>query len=249
MTRASSSLAAALFAGLFAFPARADFDPPPAKIPTLPQSGAKAEDFAPSGWVVEAKAEGDLDGDKITDIAFVLHGTDPTLTLKNDGLGPDEVDTNPRILGVAIARGGAFRLVAQNATLIPRNDIPTRDDPFEASGLSIARGAVKLSLGLFMSAGGWGASNVSFLFRVRDGRLETIGYDRSDTQRNSGETETISVNYITRKMSRAKGSIETDPDKDKKVWTTLKGPAPSIDQIGDGLDFEPQPQLGGGGGR
>ncbi|MDR4305117.1 hypothetical protein IHQ68_00550 [Chelatococcus sambhunathii] len=240
MTRASPPLAAALLAGLLAGPALAEFDPPPAKIPTLPQAGAKADDFAPPGWIVEAKAEGDLDGDKVPDLAFVLHGTDPALKVKNDSLGPDEVDTNPRILGVAVARGGSFRLVAQNATLIPRNDIPTRSDPFEADGLSIARGAVKLSLGLFMSAGGWGMSNVSFLFRVRDGKLETIGYDRSDTQRNTGETETVSVNYITRKMSRAKGSIETEPDKDKVVWTTLKGPAPSIDQIGDGLDFEPK---------
>ena len=241
-------LPALLLAGL-AGPAFAEFDAPPAQIPTLKADGASAEDFAPSGWVVEAKAEGDLDGDPTPDIAFVLRGTNPALKLKNEGLGPDEVDTNPRIIGVAVAQGAGYRLVAQNATLIPRNDMPTRSDPFEDREFAIARGALKVGLSLFMNAGGWGASTVSFLFRVRDGKLQTIGYDRSDTQRNSGETETVSVNYLTKKMSRAKGSIETDPSEDKVVWTSLKTPAPSIEQMGDGLDFEPQPHLGGDGGR
>ncbi|WP_020178937.1 hypothetical protein [Methylopila sp. M107] len=233
--RAPIALVLACLAG----PALADFDPPPAKIPTLPEAGAKAEDFAPAGWVVEAKAEGDVDGDKAPDIAFVLHGTDPALKIRNEGLGPDEVDTNPRIIGVAVSREGGYRLVAQNATLIPRNDIPTREDPFVKEDFVIARGALKVGLTLFMSAGGWGMSNLSFLFRVRDGRLEAIGYDRNDTQRNSGETETVSVNYLSGRMSRAKGSIESEPDKDKKVWTTVRAKrGPTIDEIGDGLDFE-----------
>lgn len=216
------------------------FEAPPAAIPKLNATGVAAADFAPPGWIVETEAKGDLDGDKSPDIAFVLRGADPALKVKNDGLGPDEMDTNPRILGVAVSREGGYRLVAQNATLIPRNDIPNREDTFSKDDLSVERGALKVGLTHFMSAGGWGAATVSFLFRVRDGRLEAIGYDRSDTQRNTGETETVSVNYLTRRMSRAKGTIETDPDKDRKVWSRVQSKRPpTIDEIGDGLDFDP----------
>lgn len=217
------------------------FEAPPATIPELPASGGAAADFAPPGWIVEAEAKGDLDGDGTPDVAFVLRGTDPALKIKGDGLGPETLDTNPRIVGVAVAREGGYRLVARNATLIPRNDVPSREDTFEKDGLSIARGALKIELTHFMTAGGWGAANASFLFRLREGRLEAVGYDRFTVQRNTGETETLSVNYLTRRMSRATGTIETDPDTDKKAWTRLRTQRPpTIDEIGDGLDFDPK---------
>lgn len=214
---------------------------PQAVIPALPHKAAAAEGFAPPGWAVEAKASGDLDGDGKADLAFVLHGTDPKLVLDNkDGIGGDEIDTNPRILGVAVATADGYRLVVQNATLIPRRTEPNIVDAFEADGgLSISRGAVKVSISLFASAGGWGMSNIGFTFRLADQTLRLIGYDRIDTQRNSGETETVSVNYLSGKMSVAKGRI--DEDEEKTLWRkapTAKGP--TIERIGDGIEFDPR---------
>jgi hypothetical protein len=229
--------AAALLALAAPALAQVDEEPPPVEIPTLPASAASAEGFAPPGWAVEAKATGDLDGDKRADLAFVLHGTDPKNVLKNEGLGPAEVDANMRILGVAVAVEGGFRLALQNATLIPRHVSPTMDDPFSPEHLAIARGAVKVELQSFSNAGGWEASNVAFTFRLREGRLELIGYDRTTTMRNSGETESVSVNYAAGRMSRSTGNISDD--KEKKVWR--KAPSkrgPTIEAIGDGFAFE-----------
>jgi hypothetical protein len=64
---------------LFAVAACAEGDDlkiPPVSVPRLAPSGANAEAFAPKGWVVEAKATGDLNGDGKPDLAFVLHDTD-----------------------------------------------------------------------------------------------------------------------------------------------------------------------------
>ncbi|PZQ18067.1 MAG: hypothetical protein DI565_04990 [Ancylobacter novellus] len=227
---------------LLATPAAAFDDPPPAPIPTLSATAASIDGFAPKAWRVEAKATGDLDGDGKDDAAFVLHGADPALVLKNpDGIGGDEIDTNPRILGVALAAGGGYRLAVQNATLIPRRVQPNIDDAFSADGgLSIARGSVRVAISLFANAGGWGASDVAFTFRLDDGTLRLVGYDRTDTQRNTGETETISINYLSGRMSDAKGRVDQDPKKQKTVWR--KAPAaqgPTIDAIGDGIEFDP----------
>ncbi|MFC3693329.1 hypothetical protein [Chenggangzhangella methanolivorans] len=223
-------------------PAIAWDDPPPAAIPTLPAAASSVEGFAPQGWTVEAKAAGDLDGDGKPDAAFVLHGADPKLVIDNkDGIGGDEIDTNPRILGVALATDGGYRLAVQNATLIPRRDQPNIDDAFSADGgLSIARGAVKVAISLFANAGGWGMSNISYTFRLKGGTLELVGYDRDDTQRNSGEVEVVSINYLSGKMSDAKGRIDQDAKDYKTVWR--RAPAkigPAIEAIGDGVEFDP----------
>lgn len=240
--RDRSAPAAALLIALLAPPAFAFDEIPPAAIPTLAREAKTLGEFALAGWTVEAKASGDLDGDGKADAALVLHGTDPKLVLRNaDGLGPDELDTNPRILAVALATETGFRLAVQNATLIPRRQEPTIADPFSPDGeLAIARGAVRVAISYFASAGGWGTADVAFTFRLGDGTLRLIGYDRTDIQRNSGEMEKVSVNYLSGRRSDAKGRIDDDPKRLKTVWSAAPaGAGPTIEAIGDGLEFDP----------
>ncbi|MET0314216.1 MAG: hypothetical protein ABW275_07475 [Hansschlegelia sp.] len=232
-----------MLAAMTAAPSLAEMaEPPPVSIPELSAAASGVEGFAPNGWAVEAKAEGDLNADGKSDVAFVLHQTDPKNVLKNKGLGSDEVDTNPRILGVALAAAGGYRLAAQNATLIPRHVQSTVDDPFweEAGDLAIAKGSVKVGLHFFANAGGWQTSNTTFTFRLVGGGLELIGFDRSETMRNSGEMTSISVNYPAGRMSVGKGSIEDD--KETTTWRKAPKRGPRIEAIGDGLDFDPSPK-------
>jgi hypothetical protein len=230
--------AAAILLVFSVAPAAALDEPPAVRIPALPATASSAERFAPAGWKVEATAHGDLDRDGRADLALVLRGTDPANILKNDGMGPPELDTNPRILGVAVADAVGYRLVVQNNAVIPRHVEPNLEDPFSAEGLSVARGAVKLALSSFANAGGWESSNVALTFRLRRGRLEMAGYDRSTIRRNTGVIETVSVNYLTGRMSRATGSIESD--QEKKTWSPAPANrGPSVEEIGDGLAFDP----------
>jgi len=223
-----------------AAPALAQDDLPPAPIPRLAAEAASPEGFVPRGWKLEVSKTGDLNGDKVPDVAMVLHGQDPKLVLRDyPGQASETFDTNPRILAVAFGKpGGGYRLALQNATLIPRRDNPSMDDPFEG-GLEIARGVLRVKIYLFMSAGGWTTFNADYAFRWQNGRFELIGYDRGEVHRGSGETTDISINFSTGRMSVTKGSIESDTPG-KPVWSTYRGKRPvTIEMIGNGLDWQP----------
>jgi hypothetical protein len=216
-----------------------DLKTPPAQYPKLSSAAPSPEGFVPQGWKLEQKAAGDLDRDGIDDIAFVLHRNDAKNVIRHDGLGANPLDTNPRILAVAFGgRDGGYSLQLQNQTLIPRGTDPVLDDPLGEGALRIERGTLKVALEFFASAGGWETSLTTYTFRFQNGRFEMIGFDRNTTQRNSGKTTDISINYSTGKMQIATGQIE----KDAKTTRTKNLPRralPTVEQVGDGLAFDP----------
>ena len=97
---------------------------------------------------------------------------------------------------------------------------------------------LKVSLNYFASAGGWTASTITYTLRWQNGRFEMIGFDRSDTERNTGVTTGTSINYLTRKKQITTGSIEND--KKKTVLKTISAQKLlTIEAIGDGFEFDP----------
>ncbi|NYT41548.1 hypothetical protein HZY97_12320 [Sphingomonas sp. R-74633] len=220
-------------------------DLPTVRYPVLVAEAASAGGFVPRGWLLESSATGDLDGDGRPDLTFALHMADPANVLKNEGgFCGETIDTNPRILGIALARpSGGYRLVVQNHSLVPRRDNACADDWFSSDGemgggLSIARGNVVITLGRFMSAGGWGMGRTVFTLRWRENALRVIGFDVLNVQRNSGAIASLSINYLTRKVRIAHGT--TDSDKEKVRWSRLPGAGlPTIDAVGDGLEYDP----------
>jgi len=233
-------VALALALTLAAAASRAEIpDPPEVAYPRLPAHAAAAEGFVPAGWAIESKESGDLNGDGIADLVLVLRDHDKANLLANpDGPGDDPIDTNPRILAVALgATGGGFDLVVQNHALIPRHTEPTVDDYLD--GVTIRRGTVQVAMHLFMSAGGWGSGKTSYVFRYQNGRLEMIGYDAQSVQRNSGETTEVSIDYATGKVKLTAGTID-DGKPARVTWRTVPaGKLRSLDEIGDGMDFDP----------
>jgi hypothetical protein len=213
---------------------------PEAVYPALPRNAPAAEGFVPPGWVLESRAEGDLDRDGLADLALVLRQTGSANVVANDGLGENPFDTNPRMLAVALRMpSGGYRLALENRTLIPRRVDPVMADPLSEGGIAIARGALKVTLHLFMSAGGWSMSQTTYTLRLRDGRMELIGFDRRTAHRGSGETDDVSVNYLTGRMKRSSGHVSEDEPR-TVVWTTMPHrPPPDIDAVGDGLSFGP----------
>ena len=222
--------------------AQDDPDIPTVAYPTLPVTGTSAGDFAPAGWVVEAQAEGDLNKDGLADVAFVLRDTSAANVIDNaEGLGVPSLDTNPRILciGFKDAAAGSYRLVLRNHTLIPRTESATVDDAFDKDGgLTVARGAVSIELNFFASAGSWETSDTKLTFRYGHGHFRLIGLERSTAQRNSGEMTRLSVNYSTRRAEIYTGTIESDAEKLKVLWLPSR-PLPTIEEVGNGIEFEP----------
>jgi hypothetical protein len=217
-------------------------DIPDVTYPALPGRAASAEGFVPAGWLLEKQRTGDLNRDGAADLVLVLKQNDPKNVLPNkDGLGRAPFDTNPRILAVAFAdKAGGFSLALQNHTLIRRPDNPAMDDVLAENGdVTIQRGTLRVSLHLFMSAGGWGMSITHLTFRHQNGRFELIGFDSDTIQRNTGELLKTSINYSTRVVIQAVGSIENDRMKTKRS-TLPKRPLKALDELGDGLDFDPE---------
>jgi len=193
-------------------------------------------------WVLEAQASGDLNRDGVPDLALVLRQNERKNIVANPGLGENPFDTNPRILAVAFRNGAAgdFVLQLENHRLIPRRTDPVMADPFE-NGLAIDRGNLRVNLNLWLSAGGWDMSGMTHTLQYRNGRFELIGYDRSTTDRRSLDTTDVSVNYLTGKMKISTGNSNSDKPA-KASWKTLPRRAPlAVDEIGDGLEFEPGP--------
>jgi hypothetical protein len=214
--------------------------------PALAAAAPDGKGFVPHGWRLEDKESGDLDGDGIGDLALLMQMQDPANILDNRvGMCGQTLDTNPRILAVALGmRGGGYRLVVQNHRLIPRRDNACAADVFEEGGIEIARGALHIDLSHFMSAGGWSAGTSRFHFRWSGNALRLIGFDYTNVQRNTGALSTLSINYLTRGVKIEHGNISAD--RQNVRWTRLgPGPLLTVDQIGDGTAFDPEGLVSG----
>jgi len=242
-----------ILAALLLVPAAAhaqDAPLPPVRYPAIAEHAEDGPGFVPAGWTLEQSQSGDLNGDGLPDLALAFHQADPHNVIKNEGgFCGDTIDTNPRILAVALAvPGGGYTLAMANHSLVARYDAPCADDWFAedstgGGGITIERGTLRVRLSYFMSAGGWSMGSRTFTFRWQQDALRLIGFDYLDTQRNTGDLTTLSINFLTRKARIAHGTVESD--KEKVRWQTLPARAPlTIDQIGDGADFDPDGLVG-----
>jgi len=207
---------------------------PSVVFPAIPVRAQTKADFVPKGWIIEEEGNGDLNGDGIPDLMLVLHMNDPRNVIKNSDL-----NTNPRMLVIAFADKATnkYSLALANHTLIPRNDSPVMEDYFNDA--KIIKGTIQVSLVESSNVGSWSTSNTKFTFKYLDGCFKLIGYDSMETQRNTGETNDVSINYLTRKAKIARGNMEND--KEKISWKSV--PMKSllcIDTIGNGLGFSPK---------
>lgn len=231
-------LVAALSALPFSVPA---LELPPVRYPTLPAQAATAEGFVPPGWTLERRIEGDLDRDGRPDLVLVLRQHAAGNIVEHDGLGLSPYDSNPRLLAIAWSRPSGYVLAAQNHTLIPRPQSPTDSDVLdEGGGVWIQRGALRVALYSWSSAGSWSMGTTTFTFRWQDNDFALIGYDRQSIMRNSGESEALSVNFATGKAKISHGS--TDSDREQVRWQALPGRQRwTLQSVGDGGLFNPLP--------
>jgi len=216
---------------------------PPAHYPALPKTGKAPGDFVPRGWKLEIEQKGDLNGDGINDAVLVLREDNPANVVKNDSLGESELNTNPRMLVVIFgAKEGGYTLAMENHALIPRHTVPTMDDVIDGvtgGSVAVRRGAFSVTLGIWFSAGSWSMGHVSHTFRWQNNRFELIGWDKSSSHRASGNDETISVNFSTRKV-RIDCMNNFSDAGGRTIWAKLpKKKAWPIDAVGDGLAFRP----------
>ena len=214
-----------------------DAEIPPVAFPKIVAQASTIDGFIPHGWKLEAKAVGDLNRDKWPDAALVLRMDDPRNRIAPQWDPKQHFDTNPRMLVVALARkGGGYVLAASDHRLIPRLGNQNQDDPFDE--IAIRGGTLSVKMHLFMSAGGWQMGGSAYTFRWQDGGFKLIGFDRDSVMRNSGETQEVSINYLTGRKQLKSGNIGSDRQTARTVRIARK-PLLDLAQVGDGLMFDP----------
>lgn len=214
-------------------------DIPEIKYPNLPKSASTAEQFVPKGWKLDSQQQGDLNNDGTADLVMVLRLDDGS-NLWKDG---DDVyiDTKPRILAVAFCKPltAICTLVLENNTLIPLHEDPSMDDHFHE--VAIVKNTLTVSLGIFMSAGGWEMSDSTFKFRFEKSCFRLIGFDYSKTNRASADIFGTSVNYLTGKIKSTTGNLAEKPEISSIKWGKLSDTKKlCIEDIGDSLEFYPK---------
>ncbi len=88
----------------------------------FPQKAKSVNDFIPKGWKILKDengsnfiAKGDLNKDKLEDVAIIIEKNDKKNIKKNDNFGPNELNLNPRILLILFKeKDGTYSLVAKN---------------------------------------------------------------------------------------------------------------------------------------
>lgn len=185
--------------------------PSAADYPAVAETGTKATDFIPQGWKTLGEAKGDLNGDKIPDAALAVIGTDSKFITKNEGLGTETFDTNPRMLIVLFGTKDGFKLAEKSNSFIAAADSPTMEEPFDS--VEIKNGVLQVKQHIFMNAGGWGTSNYTYKLRYQNGEFALVGADITSVQRNTGEMESRSYNFLTRKVKIGKGRTDSDREK------------------------------------
>ena len=180
------------------------------QYPAIKRNAQQLTDFVPSGWEIRDQATGDLNKDGLADAALVLERS------TRNGVADEQDSTAsalPRILVVLFKSAGnkGYALSAQSNSFILTQEDPEMDDPF--TGISIARGALKIGFQYFRKDSHDDTSTSAYKFR-HDGRhFVLIGADVSVTGRMSYTFQEYSYNFLTRKCVLSTGDLGEAPSK------------------------------------
>jgi len=185
--------------------------------PAIIETGKTVAAFIPKSCTVVKRVSGDLNGDGAMDAVVIIQGTSKKFLNKNEGFGGPVFDTNPRILFILFKEKGigGFRLAAQSNTFVVAPNSPVMTEPFQ--DMAIKKGVLSLQFEEFYSAGSWSMSNRTYKFRFENEEFVLIGLDKTYVQRNTGETEIRSYNFLTGKVKTDVGMID-DSVKPKVEW-------------------------------
>ena len=198
--------------------------PNPVDYPVVAQRRNTIAEFVPENFESVSQVTGDLNGDDLPDAALYVKGVNSRFITKLDY---SQYDANPRILLILFqeANGGGYRLAERSDRFIMTPDSPAMLEPFQS--MTIKNRVLQINFELFLSAGGWGATNASHKFRYQNGKFYLIGADREDYMRNAVEIYKESYNFLTRKVKSTEGirqGIEEAEKYDQKVkirWRRL----------------------------
>ena len=193
----------------------------------FPDKAKNVNGFVPTGWKTILSAKGDLNNDKLEDVAIVIEKTDKANIVKNENLGSEYLNLNPRILLVLFKqKNGSYILASKN----DKGFIKSAGDKENSAlmdtldNISIKNNILKIKFNYFLSAGSWSVTQNTFTFRFQNKKFELIGFDNNSYMRNSGNQEEFSINFSTNKVKITTGGnmFDEKANKPKEEWKTIK---------------------------
>ena len=173
---------------------------------SIPAEATEANQFAPTGWKIEAQVPGDLNGDSLPDFALKLVENKPDKT--SDGY-PTE---RGRALVIVLAtKDGKLRRagVADSLLQCTRCGGAFYGVVEAPANVSIEKGVVVVE----QDHGSRDVTDTTYRFRYDPAtqRFILIGFDLSDVDRLTANAVTESTNYLTgiRITTRGKGNRDT----------------------------------------
>ena len=193
----------------------------------FPEKAKNIDGFIPKGWKTVLSAKGDLNNDKLEDVAIIIEKTDKANIVKNENLGSEYLNLNPRILLVLFKqKNGSYILAGKNDKDFIKSagdkENPALMDTLDS--ISIKNNILKIKFNYFLSAGSWSVTQNTFTFRFQNKKFELIGFDNNSYMRNSGNQEEFSINFSTNKVKITTGEnmLDKKMNKPKEEWKTIK---------------------------
>lgn len=174
--------------------------------------------FAPRGWMIEKRTNGDLNRDKLADAALVL--------VENKTAGDDEdgAPTRQRALVVLLREGKGWRRAGFNGSIL----LGTHDGG-AFYGVVETPVDVQIKKGILLINLESGSRDIldtthKFRFDAKRGAFLFIGFDSVDHDRLSTDVTTISTNFLTgvRKTTVLTGDDDKGKTKIARVSKKLR---------------------------
>ena len=176
----------------------------------LAKKGRSAEEIVPQGTSY-VKAEGDLNKDGLSDLV---------------------VYAQPMLAIYFATPSGDYEQWKQYDEILPIDE--EGDDLMIEISLTISdRGALKIEVGSFASAGTSYVSRNNYTYRFQNGDFYKIGEEQYSMSRMTGEANTVSNNYLTHKRQVVKENVFDETVKPKETWTSI--PKKPLSRLGEDL--------------
>ncbi|MEO1160705.1 MAG: hypothetical protein AAFW74_09665, partial [Pseudomonadota bacterium] len=176
--------------------------------PIAISSAADAEGFVAGGWSLEHRVENDVNADGLNDLVLIVRQ-------HHDQADADEKSFDVMRRQILIAfrdkQSDQYRLVHQDNAFIPVRETANVEDYLSAyKPLEAKPAGFSVNLELFMGAGGWETELRTFQFEYRNGHFALVAFDSQRTNRSSGATTGVRMDYLAGLAVKNSGNIQDD---------------------------------------